>query len=217
MENFFLDHGMILRSEPIGEYDRRLVILTKDHGKISAFARGARRQNNRLTASTDLFCFGEYKLYAGQNSYSVSDATIKNYFEELRNDMVGALYGMYFLEVMDYFTRENNDEELMLRLLYQALRAIIKPEPDNKLVKAVFELKTMLLQGECKYEFDDVIDDAAKYAVNYVISTKPDKLFTFNLKDKALKDFISFTEIRKKQLWNNDFVSENMLEMIEKA
>ena len=43
-----------------------------------------------------------------------------NYFEGLRSDYEGAYYGMYFLEVCDYCTRENNDERELLKLLYQS-------------------------------------------------------------------------------------------------
>lgn len=215
MEQYFQDDAIILKAEPIGEYDRRLVLLTKDHGKISAFAKGARRQTNKLMGVTDLFGFGLFKFYAGQNSYSLVDATIKNYFEELRSDMTGAMYGMYFLEVMEYLTRENNDEEPMLKLLYQSLRALVSKEFDNRLVRAVFELKTMVLMGEFRTEIKGSYSEAALYAVDYIVKQKPEKLYNFRLKESVLLELIDISTDRKRSLWNHQFNSEEMLKIVE--
>ena len=135
MQEYTQITGMVLKAEPVGEYDRRVVILTKEKGKISAFARGARKPNSRLLAATNPFSFGEFKLYAGRNSYTVMDAAISNYFEGLREDFEGAYYGMYFLEVADYYTRENNDEREMLKLVYQSLRAVLHKGIPNRLIR----------------------------------------------------------------------------------
>ncbi len=215
MEQYFQDDALILKAEPIGEYDRRLVLLTKDHGKISAFAKGARRPTNKLMGSTDMFCFGLFKFYAGQNSYSLVDASVKNYFGELRDDMNGAMYGMYFLEVMEYMTRENNDEEQLLKLLYQSLRAIVSPEFNNKLVRAIFEIKTMVLQGEWKSEIKGSFSETALYAVDYIVKQKPEKLFSFGLKESVLNELILIAEDRKRTLWHHEFNSEEMLKILE--
>lgn len=207
--------GIILKTEAVGEYDRRVVILTNNHGKISCFARGARRQSNKLMASTDLFCFGDFRLYPGKNAYSLNDAFIKNYFEDLRNDLTAAMYGMYFLEVMDYNTRENNDELDMLKLLYQALRALISKDFDNKLVKVIFELKTMMIMGEFKYNKKPDDNSTALYTLDFLYKTRPEKIFSFKITNEALDNLIKISKESRILLWNNyHFNSEDMIDAL---
>ena len=140
--------GMILSATPIGEYDKRIVILTKEKGKISAFAKGARRQNNPLMGVTNPFSFGEFILYEGRNSYNVMQASISNYFMELSTDYEGAYYGFYFMEIADYYTKEYNDEKQMLKLLYQTMRALTSGKINRELVRYIFELKALAVNGE---------------------------------------------------------------------
>ena len=140
--------GMVLQATPVGEYDRRIVILSKERGKIAAFARGARKPNSALLGVTSPFSFGEFTIYEGRTSYTLVSASISNYFSELRMDMEGAYYGLYFLELANYYTREANDEKETLKLLYQTLRAISNAKIPNRLIRYIYEMKMLTINGE---------------------------------------------------------------------
>ena len=208
MQEYTQITGMVLKAEPIGEYDRRVVLLTKESGKISAFARGARKQGSRLLAATNPFCFGEFKLYVGRNSYNITEAAISNYFEGLREDFEGAYYGMYFLELMDYYTRENNDEKEMLKLLYQSLRALLHDGLPNRLVRYIFEMKAMVLNGEFPgIPAGDKWDKSAEYAVSYITDTGIDKLYTFTVTPEVLKQLGEIADEYRRRYLDRTFKS----------
>lgn len=216
MQDFVVLTGIVIKAEPIGEYDRRVVILTKERGKISAFARGARKPNNKLMAPTNPFSFGQFKLYESRSSYNLSEADISNYFEELRQDFVGAYYGMYFLEICNYYTRENNDEVEMLKLLYQSLRALASAKFDNRLVRCIFELKTIMINGEFPHITEsDRLSEASLYTIKYIMETNAQGIYSFTVNDEILNELIRFCKKICKILFDTNFKSLEILENIE--
>lgn len=212
--------GMVLSAIPIGEYDKRVVILTRERGKISAFARGARRPGSGLSGSVMPFSFGEFTIYEGRTSYTLVSASISNYFAGLREDVEAAYYGFYFMEIADYYGREGADGTQMLGLLYQSLRALGKDSIPNLLIRYIFELKAVCIEGEgpqvfqcvvcgdadrpgrfsarkggrvcsqCGKEAEDgmLLNTSAWHALQYIVSTKVERLYTFTVSDEVLRE-----------------------------
>ena len=215
MQELLTVTGLILKAEPIGEYDRRVVILTKERGKIAAFARGARKQNNRFMASTNPFSFGEFRLYAGRSSYTLAETFISHYFEGLRSDYEGAYYGMYFLEVCDYCTRENNDERELLKLLYQSLRALCAKSLAHELVRYIFEIKTVAINGEFPgIPNGDKLLESTLYAVSYIVNSPVEKLYTFTVTPPVLQELGRLAAYYCRQSLDGNFKSLEILKSL---
>lgn len=52
--------GIVLRTMPYGETNKIVTILTKEAGKLTAMARGAKKPASRLSSITQLFVYGSF-------------------------------------------------------------------------------------------------------------------------------------------------------------
>ncbi len=141
-------NGIVLSSSLLGEYDRRLVVLTKERGKITAFAKGVRRSTSQLISKSQIFVMGAFTLYEGRDAYTLINADVKEYFHELTFDMDKYCYGSYFCEMMAYFTREGEKAADYLNLLFVSLNALKKGLVPVRLIRCIYELKLMDVFGQ---------------------------------------------------------------------
>lgn len=204
--------GMVIKHIPVGDYDYSVTIFTREWGKLSAFARGARRVGTKLSGLTEPFSFGEFMLYEGRDSYSISDAKISNFFGEFRTDLEASLYGSFFLELCDYYGRENNEDPELLKLLYQSLKALFVPSLDRRLVRAVFEIRSLYIEGE----FPGIPDNGScsegcAYAVGYAVNTPIERLYTFTVSDTVLEELEQICRDNRRRFIDRPLKSLDML------
>ena len=169
-----------------------------------------------MIAAANAFCFGEFECYEGRDSYTVVKANIKNYFRELANEPLLAAYGFYFLELANYYTRENVDETQMLKLLYQSLRALLSKSLDNTLVRRIFEMKTMVINGEYPVvESKDGYDEATIYTLSYIVHSSIEKLYTFTVKEYVFREMESIIDGFMNKVIDRPLQSLDFLKMME--
>ena len=234
--------GMVLSSMPVGEYDSRLVLLTKEKGKITAFARGARRVNNRFMGSTRMFSFGEFSLYPGRNSYSLTGAEIKEFNEDIVKDLDKVSFGSYFLEVADYYSKEELDGRDTLNLIYVSFKALAKGVISYKLIRAIYELRILVINGECPDFFrcmecgnkedivafsmerngviciehsnrqDIKISSTCLYTLQYIVTSPLNKLYSFNLKDEYVDEVCNLVSSYFKRRTDKVFRTLSLIE-----
>lgn len=208
--------GMVLSSTPAGEYDRRLVVLTRERGRIHGFARGARRPGNAMMAASSPFAFGTFRVTLSGDLYYFHEARILNYFEKLREDMTGTCYGSYFLEVMNYVTRENLDESQNLLLTYQSLRALESEAFSDKLVRAVFEIRTVYNEGEYGGpEPGRQYSPACEQALYRITGSPIAKLYSFSVSDSVLSELTQVATYCMSRSFAHHFQSLDILSVLQ--
>ena len=122
---------------------------------------------------------------------------------------------MYFVEVTDYFTRENNDEREMMKLLYQSLRALSVSALPNDLVRCIFECKSIVINGEFPGPPQNVnLEESTIYALHYIAASSIEKLYTFTVTDSVLAQLKDVSAGYMKRFVGRDFKSLEVLKTL---
>ena len=114
-------HAVVLRRADYRENDRMLTLFSPTLGRIDAICRGCRRQKSPLMAASEVFCAGEYVLYAAGERMTVVSCAVQDTFYPLRSDFERLAHGMYCLELCAAAVQPNEENERLFMLLLRCL------------------------------------------------------------------------------------------------
>ncbi len=191
--------GMVIKTYDYSEYDKRLVLLTRELGKITVFARGVRRQGSRFMAAGRTLAYGRFRLFEGKSAYNLSEADITNYFEDISLDMEKMVYASFFCDMTEYCTRENVDHSDILKLLYRTMQALLTENIDNTLISSVFQLKLIMLSGEYPGAENEKCRLRGTFdAIDHIAASDIKDLYSFRVKKEVEEELSRVAALHRK-------------------
>lgn len=139
--------ALVLRVTDYNDRDALITLLTPEHGKLTAKARGLRRKNSPLVAPCQLLAYGEFTLFEYRGMYTVNEAHSVELFQELRKDLVKLSLGTYFAQVSEQLSQEDMPSPEVLSLTLNCLYALSALHIPEDQVKSVFELRSACVAG----------------------------------------------------------------------
>ena len=141
--------GLVIGESVYGEGLVCLTVLTAKKGKITIFTKYSKSSKSKNLAAAQLLCYSEFVLYEKRDSYWLKEASIIEFFFDIRKSIDSSLFAYYVIDVAKSVCVENSDESEMLSLTLNTLYMISKSDRKKSamLIKSVFEMRCAVICG----------------------------------------------------------------------
>jgi DNA repair protein RecO len=118
MKNFSVE-AIVLSHRNFSEGDRFVTLLTREHGKLSALAKGVRKINSRRGPHLDLFTHCRVFIHETSKGHLIiAQASTVEEFGKLKKDLKKIALSFYACEMVSKLTRDNQaHDDIFERLL----------------------------------------------------------------------------------------------------
>ena len=145
----YRDEGIVLRAQKLGEADRIVTILTREHGRVRCVARGVRKTSSRIGARLEPFAHVDVQLYEGRSLDTVTQVeSLAAHGAVLASDYQRWTAGTAMLETAERLTPEEREPSVpQFALLVAGLRSLTADEHDAGLILDAYLLRSLAIAG----------------------------------------------------------------------
>lgn len=143
----YRDDCVVLRTHKLGEADRIITMLTRQHGKVRAVARGVRKTSSRIGSRLEPFMVADVQFYEGRSLDTVTQAvTINSYGALISSDYASYTAASAMVETADKLSEAEAGLPQYL-LLVGALRSLARGEHGASLTLDSYLLRALSMAG----------------------------------------------------------------------
>lgn len=139
--------GIVIKERSAGEQDKFIDVLTEEYGVIELTVKGAKKISGKSGSSAQLFAYSNFCYNQRRNYLILNSAEPIRIFYGLRNSLSKISLASYFADVLRFCIKPETQNVGIMRLFLNTLHFLEKDLRDEKMLKAVFELRLMSETG----------------------------------------------------------------------
>jgi DNA repair protein RecO (recombination protein O) len=143
----YRDEAVVLRTHKLGEADRIVTMLSRQHGKIRAVAKGVRRTASKFGSRLEPMMVADVQLFEGRSLDIITQAeSLGSYGAEIAGDYASYTAASVMIETADKVTDDSGSLQQYL-LLVGALRSLSRREHAPGLTLDSYLLRSLSIAG----------------------------------------------------------------------
>ncbi len=139
--------GIVLSAAPMGDKDLRVVLLSREGGRLSILAKGALSPKSKWRSVAQPFCCGSYVLSRGKTFWYIKEAELGDSLYELRTDLDRFAWASLMMEVAADFSVEGEENRALVNLLVRGLLAMARENADPQSAASAFLFRLLSDSG----------------------------------------------------------------------
>jgi DNA repair protein RecO (recombination protein O) len=140
------DEAVIIGLMDYRENDRIVTLFTRDHGRLSGLARGAKRSVRRFGGALELFSRLTIRFAPADGLVTLDDVDLVTVFPTIRSTLEGIAHAGYACELVGALSPERQANQRLFRLLTAYLEHLDR-FPVNRADRHFFEINLLNILG----------------------------------------------------------------------
>jgi len=140
--------GFVIRHADMGERDRVVTLFTRDEGKLTFIARGARKPGSSLGPCVQMLTRGRFQCVRRRALHLITQAAVVDSYSSMKSDLWCTSCGLYLAELIDAATVEGSANRALYDLVIEVLDVANRKGVSDVLLRFV-ELRLLQHLGFC--------------------------------------------------------------------